>query len=234
MKREPKNILYYILIGILMLAILSVIIVYANSSTPAAPAPTMPDPTIPEPLVITETVEVEVEKLVEVEKTITSSIIQEGLRDMGTLITQEYYFTEVMDFAKVKQVSRTDWTLLGTESAYVASYDGVIAAGVDLTRVRVAKNDAQQQISVTVPPAQVQYIDIDLDSFRLYSEKQGLFNPLSATDFNKSLTELETTAQARALERGLLEKADENAKTVIKNFVKSLVSPEYKLIFIKG
>jgi hypothetical protein len=62
-------------------------------------------------------------------------------------------------------------------------------------------------------------VDSDPDSVVLYSEKNGLGNPLSVSDFNDALVELEDKARTRALERGLLEKAKENARRVVVNFI---------------
>ena len=174
------------------------------------------------------------EKLVEVEKEITSEIIQDGLREMGVLITEEYYFTDVISFSSVKKFLRTNIELGFTESSYLAGYDGVVSAGIDFDSVRVDKNDSNSLITVYIPKADIQYVDIDLDSFVLYSEKEGLGNPISADDFNNSLIELENTAKAKAEKRGLLERADENAKKVISNFIGSLVDTSvYTIDYIK-
>ncbi len=46
---------------------------------------------------------------------------------------------------------------------------------------------------------------------------------MSAADFNSSLVELEMSVREKALERGLLEHADENARRIVRNFVAGLV-----------
>ena len=50
-----------------------------------------------------------------------------------------------------------------------------------------------------------------------------LTSSFSAADFNSSLVELEASAREKALERGLLDKADENARRIIRNFIAGLV-----------
>ena len=156
-----------------------------------------------------------------VEKEITSDIIEDGLRDMGFLITEEYYFTEVIGYSKVKKLFNL--IKLGfTESYYIASYDGVLEAGIDFTEVKVEKNDYDKSIIVTIPKAVIHSISIDPESFKLYDEKHGVGNPISATEYNDSLIELEETAKEKALERGILKEADKNAKAIITNFVSSL------------
>lgn len=210
---------YIILIAVFALAAAIILILGLSGRTAkeSAPAPT--------PQVTVKEVEklVEVEKIVEVEKEITAETIEDGLQDMGVLLTEEYYFTEVVSFSSIKKFFSTDIKLPFTESAYLASYSGVVTAGIDFSSVTVEKDDEAKRITVHIPKAEIQNIDIDPNSFELYSEKVGIGNPVSAEDFNNSLIELENTASEEATERGILDRADENAKTLIENFIGGLV-----------
>jgi len=175
----------------------------------------------------------DVEKLVEVEKAVTVKELEGGMKEMGVLITEEYYFTDLMSFSSVKKFLKTDYVLPFTESSYLVSYDGVVSAGVDLAFAWVQKDDIDLKITVHLPEAAIQSTDIDLDSFRLHEEKTGLGNPLSVQDFNSSLRELELSAEQKAIERGLLDKANENAQTVLSRFIGSLVDlSRYSLEFV--
>lgn len=231
MKKNNRSMLYLILIAVFAVATLLVVI-FGMRSTEGDPL-SLPEP-VPhstEPIVVTKYVEKE--KLVEVEKTITSQILQDGLRDMGVLITQEYYFTEVIQSSSVKKLFAFEIPM--TTTSYLATYDGVITAGIDLTKVLVNKDDDAKCITVSVPMASVQNVDIDPNSFKLYSEKSGIGNPLSVSDVNQSLVELENNARASALEKGLLENADRNAQKVIRNFISSLVdTTRYQVEIVKN
>lgn len=167
--------------------------------------------------------------IIKEKKTIDVETIRDGLSDIGFLITQEYCFTEVVDFSSVKTFLNIP---LGfTESNYVAGYDGTVTAGIDFTKVSVDKNDDEKVITVHMPRAEIKNVDIDPDSFVLYSEKNGLGNPTSISDYNDSLTELENKAENKAISRGMLEKAEENARAVVKNFITGLAK-EYEVKFI--
>jgi hypothetical protein len=98
-----------------------------------------------------------------------------------------------------------------------------VTAGVDFNDISVEKDDTDKVITITVPQSQIQYIDIDYDSFKIYSEKDGLWNPTSIEDYNDSLVDLKKNAEDKAIEKGVLDKADENAKAIIKNFVTGMV-----------
>lgn len=225
---KQRTKLLVVLIALIVLSIAALVIVHAVRSgrEPAAPAAVTPRPSAE--VIVREK---EVEKIVTVEKEITSEILRDGVREVGVLVTEEYYFTEVVSFSSIKKLWKIDLGI--TESSYLASYDGVVRAGVDLTGAEVVKDDGQKRVTVTLPAAEIQGVDIDPESFRLYSEKAGLGNPISAEDFNNSLIELENTAREKALERGVLERADENARVLIRNLIGALVDPgEYRIEFV--
>ena len=107
-------------------------------------------------------------------------------------------------------------------------------AVIDFAAVKVAceQRDDGVHLTVTIPKSKIQSTEIDPDSFILYSEKTGLGNPLSASDFNQSLTELEHDAQKNAVDKGVLTRADEQAKLLIERFIQSiLVEDSYTLEF---
>ena len=229
MKYTRKEKAYLIAIGILMLAIVAVALVSFYLPRGGSMIAQTVRPTEHDSRVVIR----EVEKLTEVEKEITGDIIQDGLKDMGMLVTQEYYFTEVVGFSSVKKFLKTDIKMPFTESSFLASYDGVITAGIDFSGITARKDEETKRITIRIPAATVQNVDIDPNSFTLHSEKYGLSNPISASDFNRSLIELENTARQKALERGLLEGANENGRRVVKRFVSSLVGTGvYTLEFI--
>ena len=156
------------------------------------------------------------------EKEITATTIQDGLRDMGFLVTEEYYFTQVVSYAS--SLKLFNLVELGiTESKFLASYDGVVTAGIDFEKIRIQKDQDRGVIDVALPEAAILNVDIDPESFELYTEKEGWGNPISLKDYNQSLVELEKNAADRAVERGLLDRAEENARQVVENFIRSLM-----------
>ena len=223
LKEKKKLWLYLAAIAVLVLAAVVLLIVHAGKKEPVAPPAVTPRPT--QQVVVRER---PVEKLIEVEKEVTVEELGAGLNDMGVLLTQEYYFTDVVTYSSVKTLFNLELGI--TESGYVATYDGVVTAGVDFGAISVRKNDDMGMIVVTVPAAKILSIDIDPESFQLRSEKAGLGNPISAEDFNSSLIALERSAREKALERGLLEKAQENARIIIRNFIGGLVDPNRYVI----
>ena len=156
--------------------------------------------------------------------TISFETIQDGLNEMGFLITEEYYFTEVITRERSVELLRTGINIPFTESSYVASYDGVVTAGIDFSQITVDSElvDGKTHFKIVVPKAEIQTIDIDPNSFKLYSEKTGIGNSFSVKDYNESLKGLESTVEKNAINKGLLERAEEHAKQLVERFVNSL------------
>ena len=164
------------------------------------------------------------------ETTVSAEVIQEQLQDVGSLVTEEYYFTEVVNYSTVKKIWKIEIGI--TESAFLVSYDGVVTAGLDFSGIKVAKDEGQKQIFISLPACRILNVDIFPDSMQVYSEKTGFNNPLSTDDYNAALMELEQRAEQKALERGVLEKADANARQVIRQFVGGLIdTTEYTVVF---
>ena len=216
----------FLLAAIAVVFITIVAVVIFGSAADAAPAPAAQVQQAPEKEVVVQ----KLEKIVEVEREVTVETLEDGVRDMGLLITQEYYFTDAVSQSKVKTLFNIP---LGfTETSYVATYDGVVTAGLDFTKIRVELDSEAKTVTVRMPGAEIQNVDIDPNSFVLYSEKNGIGNPLSVSEYNGSLVELENKARTRAEERGLIEQADENAKRIVRSLIGGLLDlSQYRLIW---
>ena len=159
----------------------------------------------------------------------SSEMIREGLSDLGVLITQEYYFTQVETYTKDKKI----FYFIPASSEFVYSYDGSVLAEVDFTRVHVKTDEDRQVIVVTLPASEIQFVKIDKSTFRIYSEKDSLWNPLNLEDYNISLIEFENTAREKALKSGILERSDAQAKRLVTEFIRSLPNASgYNIEFI--
>ena len=222
-----------LLVGLIVLVLAAIAVLFIVHAARSAKQPAALPKVTPRPAQEVVVREKEVEKLVTVEKEITSEILTDGVRELGLLVTDEYYFTEVVSYSSIKKIWKIDLGI--TETSFLASYDGVVRAGVDLSRASIEKDDEERTVTVTLPAAAITDVDIDPESFTLYSEKAGLGNPISAEDFNNSLIELETTARSKAIERGLLTRADENAHELVRNVVGALCDlNEYTLVFVRA
>ena len=160
--------------------------------------------------------------------TINTKTLQDGLENMGFLITQEYYFTNIERYSKEK----TFLKFITTSSEFIYSYDGTVSAGVDFSKISITKNDTNKTLFISIPNSEIKSINIDKNTFKIYSESDSLWNPLKLDDYNASLAEFENAAKSKALANGILVKSDEQAKLLIKNFVQNFPNAsDYKVEF---
>ena len=166
--------------------------------------------------------------IITVEEKISVESLVESLQDVGKLVTEEYFFTELVEYSSVKTLWKI--TLPWTKSAFLISYDGTVSAGVDLTGVTVELDEASKTVRVLTPEAEIMAVDIDYDSFVCYSENSGIGNRISIRDFNDALQSVEKTAREKAIEKGVLDRAQEHADFLIRQIISSLVDlGEYSL-----
>ncbi len=161
--------------------------------------------------------------VVEIETVISGEIMQEKLQSIGELATEEYTYTEVGSYDSRKSVE-----LFGknigiplTRASFIYSYDGAIKAGIDFTGIRVEKDDELKRIVVILPKAKILSSELFADSFRLYDEKNNIFNPIGVESVTDASRQLKENAENRALENGLLERADEHARAMVRTFLES-------------
>lgn len=170
----------------------------------------------------------EKEKKDKVVISVSTDTIQDGLANMGVLITQEYYFTQVEKYAKEK----TFLKFITSSSEFMYSYDGAVMAGIDFEKIEIKTDEDRKIITVDMSDSEIQAVTIDKDTFKIYSEKDSLWNPLKLEDYNISLVEFEDAAKEKAIASGILGRSDEQARNLVREFISSLPNTgEYTISF---
>ena len=159
---------------------------------------------------------------------VSTDTIQDGLANMGVLITQEYYFTQVEKYTKEK----TFLKFITSSSEFMYSYDGAVMAGIDFEKIEIKTDEDRKIITVDMPDSEIQAVTIDKDTFKIYSEKDSLWNPLKLEDYSISLVEFEDAAKEKAIASGILGRSDEQARNLVREFISSLPNTgEYTISF---
>lgn len=178
--------------------------------------------------VVTATTIKEKEKKDNVVISVSTDTIRDGLANMGFLVTQEYYFTQVEKYTKEKTILK----FITSSSEFMYSYDGAVMAGIDFEKIKVKTDEDRKTITVDMPDSEIQTVTIDKDTFKIYSEKDSLWNPLKLEDYNISLVEFENAAKEKAIASGILERSDAQARSLVREFIVSLPNTgEYTVSF---
>lgn len=144
---------------------------------------------------------------------------QLGFRNIGELATQIAYCTEVN--LTDSSVQLWGWDVPFTQSKYIYSYDVVIKAGYDFSKIEWTVNRSTGKISVFLPEAIIISAEINPESFEVYHEKESAFNQINLKDNNEALIKLREDALNTAIDNGLLENARANAEVLITAFLRS-------------
>ena len=140
----------------------------------------------------------------------------------------EAQLTNVPNYSSVK----TLWNInLGfTNSNFLISYDGVVTAGIDLTDAKIDMREDTKRIYVLLPEAEIMSVEIDFNSFQKYSEREGIGNRITLENYNDALKSIDETARQKAVDKGILNRAYENARVIVQRMIGSLVDlNEYSL-----
>ncbi len=163
-----------------------------------------------------------------IKRTISIETIREGLENMGVLVTQEYYFTQIERYNKTKNVA----FIFTATSEFTYSYDGAVTAGIDFGKIGMMKDEDTKTITVFIPKSEIMDVTVDKSTFKIFSEKESIWNPIKLDDYNTSLDEFEKTAKEKALQSGILDRADEQAKKLVSNFIGNYPNiSDYKIEF---
>ena len=90
--------------------------------------------------------------------------------------------------------------------------------------MKVDVDDSANKIILTIPTAKILSYEIDNDSVKVITEKNNIFNSISVNDKVKADAATENAMKTRAIENGLLEKAQKNAEDILSRVVKSIAA----------
>lgn len=151
-----------------------------------------------------------------------------GFEDIGEFATQIAYCTELSIIDDSRDLLR--FSIPFTQSKYIYSYDVIIKAGFDFGEIEWNKND--NIIEVKLPEGKVLSSEIDLDSLKVYHEKESIFNKITMIENNESMKVLKEKAEEDAIANGLLKNARSNAETVLTGFfAKEYDLDKYEIVF---
>ena len=151
-----------------------------------------------------------------------------GFEDIGEMATQSAYCTEVNVTEDAKELY--GMRIPFTQSKYIYNYDIVIKAGYDFNEIEWKEKN--KTIEVKLPEAKVLSNELDMDSFKVYHEKESIFSKITLEENNDAVKKMKLNAQENAIANGLLENARSNAETMLTGFFADEYDlDEYKIVF---
>lgn len=153
----------------------------------------------------------------EPEPVITSKQLQEQLSAVSELVTQKYIYTNA-DRAEYNKTWIMGWDMPLSEKSLLVKYDGTIKAGIDFSKVTIVVNEETRCIIVTLPECKVTDNNVPQETVEVYATN-NVFNKVTIEDSNTLIAAGKKTMENRAIDRGLLRDAKNEAKTLINAFL---------------
>ena len=162
----------------------------------------------------------------EMEPEITSTLIFNKLINVRELTSLKYYYTNMGQFEN--QNTFYGYKVPFTSKKFIVSYDGVIHAGVDLEKMEVKLKD--KSIEIKIPASKILSHEIYEDSLKVFDERESIFNRIDIEDYNNFSKDQKKEVEDKAIKRGLLKEADEEAKKAIEEtLIGDTILKEYKI-----
>lgn len=155
-----------------------------------------------------------------------SAVVLEGrLAEISELASVTYTYTNMAQFENSDDFY--GMKIPFTTKKFILSYDGTIKAGIDLGDVEIEVRD--NDVTVTLPEAEVLSHEIDADSVEVFDEKTSIFNPFTIEDFTAFQAAQREVMEEKALQRGLLAQAREKAGNSVRLMLASVLPEEAQL-----
>ena len=164
-------------------------------------------------------------------KEVDIGVIQTEVKEIGELATVEYLYTDANRFSDPRRIF--GFNIPFTTKSFIVKWDGIIKAGIDVGEVTLELNEEKKEIIVGIPEAQILSHELDENSFETLDESSGLFNPIKVEDVHALEAVGKEAMEERAVENGLLEKADKNTQEVLANLILAVpnVAENYTITF---
>lgn len=157
-------------------------------------------------------------------KKVSLDLINSEIKDIGELATIEYLYTNAGKFENLNQLFGINVPF--TTKSFIAKWDGVIKAGVEVNKIKVEINDSNKEIIIYMPKSAILSHEIKKESIETLDEKDGLFNTIKVDDVREFDKVSKEEMEERAIENGILNKASENAKNIIEKLINTDVVKE--------
>lgn len=142
---------------------------------------------------------------------VSAELISQRLDDIGELATVEYHYTNAGKYEN--QADFYGWKVPFTKKSFFVCYDGSMKAGFDVQDMDVEVS--RKQITIILPPAHILSHEIDRDSIEVLDETKNIFNQISITEYNDFCADQMDKTEQKAVEKGLLQEAQQRAQKVI-------------------
>lgn len=104
-----------------------------------------------------------------------------------------------------------------TQKGFSMRYTASIRAGIDMSKIKISISE--EQVTVTIPDAQIQSVNVNSDSLVFYDEKHALFNWTKKEDIVNALSLAKEDAKNGINADELIDKAESQTEMILQNIL---------------
>lgn len=139
--------------------------------------------------------------------------VVESVRDVAKLTT-----VEMVEYTTVEKGNDFGWLNWARGDRIFLFAVARIGGGVDMDRMTTSNfevNEDTGSVTVELPPAEIIFVEVDIDATQVYDRDTGLFTKGDSQLESDARQVAEEILVKAALEHGILEKAQSNAEATI-------------------
>ena len=155
--------------------------------------------------------------------TVDTTLVKNSFADIGELATESYVFTQVGKYSE-EGAKFFGMEVPGTSAHYLITYSGEVKAGLtDVSQIQVQADEGAHVVTVTVPTVEILSSSIDPASIETYDQSFSIVNQIEVSEVTSFLADREAAAKDEAVAKGLLDKAQNRLKEVVKGQVNAVL-----------
>lgn len=160
----------------------------------------------------------------ESEGRVTAESIGASFNQIAELGVEEYVYSNVGSFDKDGLMLR-GFEIPFTGRNFLVSFDGKVTAGVKhADQINVEIIDRNQLITVSVPQVEVLNSQVNADSVVVHDQSMNPINQVRVEDVTGFVQEQERLATQKAVDQGLLQRAEQRTAELLENHTRALVT----------
>lgn len=155
--------------------------------------------------------------------------MESGIKTILEIPTYEQIYRDIVYVGK----RETLWIFRTVDKEVLFSVDVRVQAGYDLTRGYSLSRDAEGVLEVALPAPEILLIDADEESINQYFVKEK-GEKIARLEYYEEINRQKKAIGKQALESGILGRAEENAKTLLRHFFRALGAEKIRFIRYGG
>jgi len=149
-----------------------------------------------------------------------TSQVQESIINLEELATIKYNYTNIAEYKNNLEFSGINIPF--TKKTFLVKYSGYLKAGVDDIKIDTSFIGDKNKVKVLMGKPKILDNVIMEEEVYFYNEKDSTFNRLKFDELYSILKEEKVKTEKEIVGKGFLNDAEENAKKIITNYLKTL------------